>query len=43
MEAVRPVIPPELFRDAHDYINRFDEYLLGIDVLIDSSFQDFLY
>jgi hypothetical protein len=35
LEAVRPAIPADLFRDAHDYINRFDEWLLGMEVLID--------
>jgi hypothetical protein len=33
--AVRPAIPADLFRDAHDYINRFDEWGLGMEVLID--------
>jgi hypothetical protein len=35
LESVRPAIPSDLFRDAHDYINRFDEWLLGMEVLID--------
>lgn len=35
LEAVHPAIPDDLLRDAHDYINRFDEWLLGMEVLID--------
>jgi hypothetical protein len=35
LEAVRPTIPADLFRDVHDYINSFDEWGLGMEVLID--------
>ncbi|WP_165219971.1 MafI family immunity protein [Aquisphaera insulae] len=35
LEAVRSSIPPDLFRDVDDYINRFDEWGLGMEVLID--------
>lgn len=35
LEAIRPAIPLDLFRDVHDYINRFDEWGLGMEVLID--------
>jgi len=35
LEAGRPAIPADLFRDVHDYINRFDEWGLGMEVLID--------
>ncbi len=35
LEAVRPAIPTDLFRDVDDYINRFDEWGLGMEVLID--------
>jgi hypothetical protein len=35
LEAVRPAIPPDIVRDAHDYINRLDEWLLGMEILID--------
>jgi hypothetical protein len=35
LEAVGAAIPADFFRDAHDYINRFDEWLLGMEVLID--------
>ena len=35
LEAVRPTIPADLFRDVDDDINRFDEWGLGMEVLID--------
>lgn len=35
LEAVCPAIPTDLFRDAHDSIDRFDACLLGMEVLID--------
>jgi hypothetical protein len=34
LEAVRPAIPVDLFRDVDDYINRFDEWGLGMEELI---------
>ena len=35
LEAVRPDIPPDLFGTVDDYINRFDEWGLGMEMLID--------
>ena len=35
LEAVRPAIPVDLFRDVDNYINRFDEWGLGMEVLVD--------
>ncbi len=35
LQAVRPDIPPDLFGAVDDYINRFDEWGLGMEVLID--------
>ena len=35
LEALRPIIPVDLARAVDDYINRFGEWGLGIEVLID--------
>jgi len=35
LESVRGSIPEDLFRDVNDYINQFDEWGLGIEMLID--------
>ena len=35
LEAVRPFIPADLHTMVHDYINRHDEWGLGIETLID--------
>ena len=35
LEAVRSVIPADLYTEVHDYINRHDEWGLGIETLID--------
>ena len=35
LEAVRSVIPAELHTDVYGYINRYGEYGLGIETLID--------
>jgi hypothetical protein len=35
LEAVRPAIPSDLCSEVHDYINRFGEWGLGMELLID--------
>lgn len=35
LEAARPRIPADLFQQVDDYINRFDEWGLGMEMLID--------
>ena len=35
LDAVRPVIPGDLYTEVHDYINQHDEWGLGIETLID--------
>jgi hypothetical protein len=35
LEAVRPAIPSDLWNEVHDYINRFSEWGLGMELLID--------
>ncbi|MDR2195251.1 MAG: MafI family immunity protein [Gallionellaceae bacterium] len=35
LESVRAVIPDHLHSHVHDYINRFDEWGLGMEMLID--------
>jgi hypothetical protein len=35
LEAVRSVIPSDLYTDVHDYINRHNAWGLGIETLID--------
>ena len=35
LEAVRSVIPADLYTEVHDYINRHNEWGLGIETLID--------
>lgn len=35
LAAVRPTIPANVYLDVHDYINRFDEWGLGMEILID--------
>ena len=35
LEAVRLVIPADLHKDVHDYINRHDEWGLGVETLVD--------
>ncbi|MGC1274501.1 MAG: MafI family immunity protein [Planctomycetaceae bacterium] len=35
LEAVRSRIPDDLFRGVHDYINRFNEWGVGMKMLID--------
>lgn len=39
LEAVRSVIPSALYTDVHDYINRYDEWGLGIETLIDELIE----
>lgn len=35
LEAVRSTIPADLYRDVYDYVNRFGESGLGMEVLIE--------
>ena len=35
LEAVRAVIPTDLYTEVHDYINRHNEWGIGIETLID--------
>ena len=35
LEAIRPAIPDDLFREVDRYINRFDQWGLGMEELID--------
>jgi hypothetical protein len=39
LEAVRSVIPADLYTDVHDYINRHDEWGLGIEILVDGLIE----
>lgn len=35
LEATRELIPPEVYTEAYDYINRYSEWGVGIEALID--------
>jgi hypothetical protein len=35
LDSVRSIIPSDLCRDVDEYINRFDEWGLGVEILID--------
>ncbi|WP_437732057.1 MafI family immunity protein [Sorangium sp. So ce1335] len=35
LESLKDVLPPALFRDAHDYIHRHGEWGLGVECVID--------
>ena len=35
LEAVRDTVPEDLYRDVHGYINTHDEWLVGMELLID--------
>jgi hypothetical protein len=35
LEGVRATIPPDLYSDVHDYINKFNECGLAIETLVD--------
>lgn len=36
LDAVREVVPAHIRNDVHDYINRFDEWGVGLETLIDA-------
>ncbi len=35
LEPFRPQLPPSLYREVHDLINRYDEWGIGMEFLID--------
>jgi len=39
LEAVRGVLPPETIHEVDEYINRFDEWGLGIEMTIDTLIE----
>lgn len=37
--AVRDLIPRQLFTDVHDYINKHDEWGVGVEILVDQIYE----